>query len=84
MLLVVEIILRQLQRVWEDKLWENNWVVVAGKEVQADFFPTESAKRTSRSHKKNIFENVFQKSCWVIFDINFLWQFLEILEGKSQ
>ena len=24
--------------VWEDKLWENNWVVVAGKEAQAESF----------------------------------------------
>ena len=38
MLLVVGKISRQLQRVWEDKLWENDWVVVAGQEVQAESF----------------------------------------------
>ena len=27
---------RQLQRVWENKLWRNNWVVVAAKGVQAE------------------------------------------------
>ena len=32
---MVERISRQLQRVWEDKLCENKWVVVAGKGVQA-------------------------------------------------
>ena len=29
---------RQPQRVREDKLWESNWVVVAGKGVQAESF----------------------------------------------
>ena len=29
---------RQLQRLWEDKLLENNWVVVASKKVQAESF----------------------------------------------
>ena len=33
-LLVVEKNGRQLQRVWEDKFWENNWVMVAGKKGQ--------------------------------------------------
>ena len=32
------VISRQLQRVWEDKLSENSWVVVAAKEVQAESF----------------------------------------------
>ena len=35
-LLVVEIISRQLQRVWEDRLWGNIWVVVAGKGLWAE------------------------------------------------
>ena len=35
---VVEKISRQLQRVCEDKLWENNWEVVAIKEVFAESF----------------------------------------------
>ena len=37
-LLVVERISRQLLRVWEDKLWENSWVVVARKGLQAESF----------------------------------------------
>ena len=38
-LLVVERNSRQLQRVWEDRLWENSWVVVAGKGLRAESFP---------------------------------------------
>ena len=37
-LLVVERISRQLQRVWEDRLWENSWVAVARKRVRAESF----------------------------------------------
>ena len=45
--------------------------------------PTKSAKQISRS-RRNIFTNISHQSCRVIFGINLLWQFLEILEGKSQ
>ena len=38
MLLVIEKTSRQLQRVSEDNFWENNWIVVAGKEVPAELF----------------------------------------------
>ena len=38
MLLVVEKILRQLQRVLEDELWENKWVAVTRERVQAESF----------------------------------------------
>ena len=37
-LLVVEGKSRQLRRVWEHRLWENSWVVVAGKRVPAESF----------------------------------------------
>ena len=37
-LLVVERNSRQLQRVWEDRLRENSWVMVAGKGLQAESF----------------------------------------------
>ena len=45
--------------------------------------PTESAKQISRP-RRDIFTNISQQSCRVIFGTNLLWQFLEILEGKSQ
>ena len=32
----MEIISKNLQRVWEDRLWENSLVLVAGKKVQAE------------------------------------------------
>ena len=38
MLLSVEKKTRRLQKVWEDKLWENNWVVVAEKEVETQSY----------------------------------------------
>ena len=38
MLLVVEKNSRQLRRAWDDKLWENYWVVVARKRVPAESF----------------------------------------------
>ena len=46
-------------------------------------FLTKSAKQISRS-RRDIFTNVFHYSYRVIFGTNLLWQFLEILEGKSQ
>ena len=45
--------------------------------------PTKSAKQINRS-RRDIFTDISQKSCRVIFGTNFLWQFLEILDGKSQ
>ena len=45
--------------------------------------PTKSAKQISRS-RRNIFTHISHQSCRVIFGTNLLWQFLEILEGKSQ
>ena len=45
--------------------------------------PTKSAKQISRS-QRYIFANISHYSCRVIFGINLLWQFLAILEGKSQ
>ena len=38
MMLVVEEISRQLQRVWEDKFWKNNWLKVAAKGREAESF----------------------------------------------
>ena len=35
-LLIVERISRQLQRLWDDRHWENSWVVLAGKKLQAE------------------------------------------------
>ena len=37
-LLVIEIISRQLQIMWEDRFWENFWVVEAKKRLQAESF----------------------------------------------
>ena len=34
----IEKVSRQLQKKWEDKLWENNWVVVGTKIAQAESF----------------------------------------------
>ena len=45
--------------------------------------PWKSAKQISRS-RRDIFTNFSHLSSRVIFGTNFLWQFLEILEGKSQ
>ena len=45
--------------------------------------PTKSAKEISRSWRA-IFTNISQYYCRVIFGTNPLWQFMEILEGKSQ
>ena len=45
--------------------------------------PTKSAEQISRSRRDN-FTNISHYSCRVIFGTNLLWQFLEILEGKSQ
>ena len=38
MLLVMEKITRQLQKVWDYKLCENNWILVEGRRVQAEAF----------------------------------------------
>ena len=47
-------------------------------------FPTKSTKQSRRS-RKDIFRNIFRSSCQTtIFGTNFLWQSLEILEGKAQ
>ena len=46
-------------------------------------FPTKSAKQISRS-QRDIFTNISHQPCRVIFGTKLLWQFLEILEGKSQ
>ena len=37
-LVIGEIFSRQLQTVWEEKIWEKNWVVVVGTGVQAESF----------------------------------------------
>ena len=47
------------------------------------FIRTKSAKQISRS-RRDIFTNISHQSCRVFFGTNLLWQFLEILEGKSQ
>ena len=44
---------------------------------------TNSAKQASQSRRDN-FRNTFHSSCRVVFGANPLWQFLEILEGKSK
>ena len=45
-LLVVEWFSRQLQRVWEVRLWENSCVVVAGKGVRAEPFQQKLRNKT--------------------------------------
>ena len=83
MLLVVERFLKQQQSVSEDKFWEHRWVVVAGKRLQA-----ESIQQTVRNkplRRKGTFLQIFftnldKKN----IGTNLLWQFLEILDGKSQ
>ena len=70
-LLVVEWISRQLQRVWEDRLWENIWVkgTAGGRELAygrqigsrkrsaSRVIPTKSAKQISQSGR-DIFTNI--------------------------
>ena len=46
-------------------------------------FLRKSAKQMSR-WRRDIFSNLSHKSCHEIFGTIFFWQFLEILEGKSQ
>ena len=45
--------------------------------------PKKSAKQVSRS-RRDIFTTISHYSCRVSFGTNLLWQFLEILEKKSQ
>ena len=45
--------------------------------------PTKSAKQISRS-RRHISTSISHSSCRVIFGSILLWQFLEILEGKSK
>ena len=79
-LLVVEIITRQMQRLWEDKRWENSWVAVAEKRLQAESF------QQNLQNKQSVAERQFYKHFSLIRSSNFryqpLGQFLEILEGK--
>ena len=53
------------------------------KRSASKIIPTKSAKQISRS-QRDIFTNISHSSCRVIFGTKLLWQFLEILEGKSQ
>ena len=51
---------------------------------QRRILPTKSTKPSSRS-RRDIFSNIFRWSCQTtIFGTNLLWQWLEILEGKSK
>ena len=54
------------------------------KRTGSRIIPTKSTKQSNRS-RRDIFTNI---SCWscqtTIFGTNFLWQCLEILEGRSQ
>ena len=45
--------------------------------------PKKSAEQTSHS-KRDLSTNISHSSCRVIFSTNILWQFLGIVEGKSQ
>ena len=83
MLLVVEKISRQLERVWEDKFWGVKWVVVAWKGVQAKSFQRK-LKNNPVGGEETFSTNISHHSCRVIFNTKLLLQFLEILEGKSQ
>ena len=53
------------------------------KRIASRVIPTKSAKQISCS-RRDIFTNISQSSCRVIFGTILLWQFLEILEGNSQ
>ena len=53
------------------------------KKTVSRFIPIKPAKQISRS-RRDIFTNISQLSCRVIFGTKLFWQFLEILEGKSQ
>ena len=51
---------------------------------QRRIIPAKSTKQSSRS-RRDIFTNIPRWTCQTtIFGTNLLWQFLEILEGKSQ
>ena len=74
---------RQLHRVWEDRLLQNNWVLVAGNGVRAESF------QQNLQNKSVGRGEIFLQTFSLIMSSNFryhffLWQFLEILEGKSQ
>ena len=60
MLLVVEKNSRQLQRVWEDRFWENTWVVLARKGSQAEFFQ-QNLKRKPVGREETILWTFFFK-----------------------
>ena len=53
------------------------------KRTASRFIPTKSTKQSSRS-QRDIFTNISRWSCRLIFGTNLFWQFLEILEEKSQ
>ena len=65
MLLVVEKKSRQLQNVWQDKLCENNWGLVARNEVPAESF------QQKRQNKPDGREKTFLQT----FLINHIQQF---------
>ena len=56
MLLVVAEFLKQLQRAWEDKLFGNNWAVVAEKGVQEKSFRQNLKNKAVR--RRDIFTNM--------------------------
>ena len=74
---------RHLQRALEDRLWKNSWVVVAGRRLKAESFE-QNLQNKSFLREDTFFGNVSQQSCQTIFGTNFLWTFLEFLEGKAQ
>ena len=57
-LLLLEKISRQLQRGWEDRLWGNMWVVVAGKRLRVDSFQ-KNLKNTSVGREEKFLQKLF-------------------------
>ena len=53
------------------------------KRTASRIIPAKATKQISRS-RKDIFTNISRWSCQTTFGTDFLWQCLEILEGKSQ
>ena len=53
------------------------------KRTASRVIPTKPAKQINRS-RRHIFTNISQQSCRVVFGTKLLWQFPEILEGRTQ
>ena len=92
---VEERISRQLQRMCEDRLWQNSWVVVAGKRLQEESFQeilqNKSISREKKllktflnNHVEQFLDSVFCGSFWKSWRKNSTsWRCLVVPETKK-